>query len=175
METLSSGAKSFGEDLTANTLGSAPESSTQKMQGIKVFLKEFGNIILAIASFLFTFLLAILNFTGKSQSLLTNLLLVSLAAIFQYLAYSVSNKAGRVDPSLVKSAVRDLIMQVSRTQEFKERTQIVFETGTNSERRVHLGALSVYLSTIEEGYLRAVMNWAEYHPNPSMVIEEINQ
>jgi hypothetical protein len=147
----------------------------QKVRNWIELFEEYSGPICFILTFAVTALIAFLNYGSKSQGALTNILLVFLGSLFQALGYSISDKAGRVDPQLADSAVRDLYNQVLTTRFVRVQSEELLKGDDLKAEREFLQQISVHLSYIEDSLSRGIKNWASFQPDVSRELKEEDQ
>lgn len=123
-----------------------------------------GAYVCSALAFLITVILAVWASTDKPLNGGQSALLVLLAGLLQVAASGLWSSAGRVHPSLARSAVRQLVQLGQRSAEATQVAEAVYETGKPGQQRLALGHMSVQWSYMTDGIALAIDNWVDIHP-----------
>ena len=122
-----------------------------------------------------TILIVLINSGKKPASGRENLAYILIGGILQIIGASYFNKDGKADPTLARTAVRDLKGLLLRIRKSRVSAENAYELQDPTEGLKVLGILSSDLSWIEEYVSHAVNNWTEFHPDAVKKVEEIDQ
>lgn len=119
--------------------------------------------MLLFAGFLVTVVLAVLSSQPTQNAPAVAVLLVILGGAFQLGASRTFHSVGRADPGHAKAVVMRLI-NLGRQSEMAEReVQWALECGSDREREVALGKVSVHLSYAQAELETQLDDWMQFH------------
>jgi hypothetical protein len=111
-----------------------------------------------------TAVVAVLGVTLPSFGFLGAAGLAAVAGIFQVLSVIVSSQSGPTEDT-VRMQLLNALQQVRRLEELQVRTERVYETGTEDERRRLLGEISSAFTYLQDNATINFHGWASIYPN----------
>jgi hypothetical protein len=125
-----------------------------------------GQSVVAFActgvGFAITLALAVWASGDKPPNGSQSALLVILAGLFQLGGATALRLVGRPDPSLARSAVRDLFRISRRAQEARGLAETAVDGASPEDLKMLMGHISVHLSYIEEGMVESLEKWRDF-------------
>ena len=125
-------------------------------------------------AFILTVVLAFVP-EGKSWGITVSVVLVLAAGLLELGAAWVFDKAGRADPSLVKTAFGHLVLLAAQARRARVDADRAFEAESGTALKASIGKLTVHLSYIEEGIAISAQDWALFHPDATARLAEEDQ
>lgn len=113
--------------------------------------------------FLVTVVLAILSSRPTQNAPVFAVLLVVLGGLFQLGASRTFHSVGRADPGHAKAVVMRLINLGRQSESAEREVQWALECGSNREREVALGKVSVHLSYAQTELETQLDDWMQFH------------
>lgn len=122
---------------------------------------SWGFLVIGLS---LTIVIAAIGARADTISVTTVIALTVCSGLFQVLGVYVGNRAGRLDPSHVRTLARRLLTLQYRTAAATALAEHVFENAKPAERAT-LGRLSTDLSYINDHLIESVETWRDLRPD----------